>query len=178
MKIRIIIASVIVLVLSVLVILTLQKSEGKRLEITTTETLTENTKNETTTSTTSQTMTKKTTTKKITTKVVPIVKVSENEITSYLYQRVLAYGWNTEDYNAVVNIIIKESGFNPNAVNKKSGACGLFQACPCKDAIKEYPDYMTNYKSQIEWGLKYIKNRPNYGTPTKAWAFWQTHHWY
>ena len=176
MKIRIIIASVIVLALSVLVILTLQKSDVKRFETTTTTIPVDTT--ETTTTTKTATTTKKTTTKKITTKVVPIVKVSENEITSYLYQRVLAYGWNTEDYNAVVNIIIKESGFNPNAVNKKSGACGLFQAYPCKDAIKEYPDYMTNYKSQIEWGLKYIKNRPNYGTPTKAWAFWQTHHWY
>ena len=131
---------------------------------------------ETTTETT--TTTKKKTTKKITTKVVPIVKVSENEITQYLYQKIKEYGWTNEDYNAAANIIIKESSFNPNAVNKKSGACGLFQAYPCKDAIKEYPDYMTNYKSQIEWGLKYIKERPNYGTPTKAWAFWQTHHWY
>lgn len=126
---------------------------------------------ETTNKTTLKT-TKKTTTKRVVTK----IKVNENEITKYLYERILAYGWSTEDYNSAVNIIIKESGFNPNSVNNKSGACGLFQAYPCNKAVKQYPDYKTNYKSQIEWGLNYIKGR--YKTPTKAWEFWLNHKWY
>ena len=37
-------------------------------------------------------------------------------------------------------------------------------------------DYETNYKTQINWGLNYIKQR--YGTPSGAWAFWQEHNWY
>ena len=133
--------------------------------------VTETTKDTTTTKTTLK-LTKKTTTKRVVTK----IKVNENEITKYLYERILAYGWSTEDYNSAVNIIIKESGFNPNSVNNKSGACGLFQAYPCSIAVKQYPDYKTNYKSQIEWGLNYIKGR--YKTPTKAWEFWLQHKWY
>ena len=170
MKIRIIIASVIVLVMSIVVILTLQKSEGKRFETTITTIPVETTESTTITKTTT------TTKKKTTTKIVKKIQVKETEITTYLYERVLQEGWNTTDYNAIVNIIIKESGFNPNSVNKTSGACGLFQAHPCNKAIKQYPDYMTNYKSQIDWGIKYIKGR--YGTPTKAWNFWQVHKWY
>ena len=85
-------------------------------------------------------------------------------------------GWSSSDYEATVNILIKESGINPNSVNKSSGACGLFQAHPCKKAIKQYPDYMTNYKSQVKWGLNYIKGR--YKTPSNAWEFWQQHKWY
>lgn len=170
MKKRIIIASAIVLLLGLLAIINIPKSDSKPEEPFTTNITT--IKEETTkTSTTNKTTTK--TTKKHTTK---RVKVKDTEITSYLYERVLANGWNNEDYNAIVNIVIKESGFNPNSVNKTSGACGLFQAHPCNKAIKQYPDYMTNYKSQIDWGIKYIKGR--YGTPTKAWNFWQVHKWY
>ena len=170
MKKRIIIASAIVLLLGLLAIINIPKSDSKPEEPFTTNITT--IKEETTkTSTTKKTTTK--TAKKHTTKQ---VKVKDTEITSYLYERVLANGWNNEDYNAIVNIVIKESGFNPNSVNKTSGACGLFQAHPCNKAIKQYPDYMTNYKSQIDWGIKYIKGR--YGTPTKAWNFWQVHKWY
>lgn len=170
MKKRIIIASAIVLLLGLLAIINIPKSDSKPEEPFTTNITT--IKEETTkTSTTNKTTTK--TTKKHTTK---RVKVKDTEITSYLYERVLANGWNNEDYNAIVNIVIKESGFNPNSVNKTSGACGLFQAHPCNKAIKQYPDYMTNYKSQIDFGIKYIKGR--YGTPTKAWNFWQVHKWY
>ena len=170
MKKRIIIASAFVLLLGLLAIINIPKSDSKPEEPFTTNITT--IKEETTkTSTTNKTTTK--TTKKHTTK---RVKVKDTEITSYLYERVLANGWNNEDYNAIVNIVIKESGFNPNSVNKTSGACGLFQAHPCNKAIKQYPDYMTNYKSQIDWGIKYIKGR--YGTPTKAWNFWLVHKWY
>lgn len=170
MKKRIIIASAIVLLLGLLAIINIPKSDSKPEEPFTTNITT--IKEETAkTSRTNKTTTK--TTKKHTTK---RVKVKDTEITSYLYERVLANGWNNEDYNAIVNIVIKESGFNPNSVNKTSGACGLFQAHPCNKAIKQYPDYMTNYKSQIDWGIKYIKGR--YGTPTKAWNFWQVHKWY
>ena len=41
-----------------------------------------------------------------------------------------------------------------------------------------YPqlDYLTNYKTQINWGLGYIKSR--YGSPEKAWNFFQQKGWY
>lgn len=160
----------ILLIISGIVIanlLTSTKSDTSTNKTNLTTIITETTKDTTTTKTT-----KKTTTKRVVTK----IKVNENEITKYLYERILSYGWSTEDYNSAVNIIIKESGFNPNSVNNKSGACGLFQAYPCNKAVKHYPDYKTNYKSQIEWGLNYIKSR--YKTPTKAWEFWLNHKWY
>ena len=168
-------AATILLILSELAIVYIKryKPESQKEDITTTIT----TKPiESTTTTQTTTTTSKKTTKKTTTKVVPVVKVSENEITAYLYQKVKEQGWTTSDYNAIVNIAIKESSLNPNSVNKKSGACGLFQAYPCNKAVKQYPDYMTNYKSQVDWGINYIKNR--YQTPSKAWEFWQQHKWY
>ena len=169
---RIIIAVLITLVLSALSIKNLYKKDVvEEQKETTTTTIVEETTNTTTTIKTTTTTKKKTTTK-----VVKKIQVKETEITTYLYERVLQEGWNTTDYNAIVNIIIKESGFNINSVNRSSGACGLFQAHPCKKAIKQYPDYMSNYKSQVDWGIQYIKNR--YKTPTKAWEFWQKHHWY
>ena len=86
------------------------------------------------------------------------------------------YGWTENDFNCLVKLVEKESSWNPNAVNKSSGAAGLFQALPASKMASEGSDYMTNYKIQVKWGLKYIKNR--YGTPANAWAFWQSHRWY
>ena len=37
-------------------------------------------------------------------------------------------------------------------------------------------DYLTNYKTQINWGLSYIKSR--YGNPTQAWAHSERTGWY
>lgn len=86
------------------------------------------------------------------------------------------YGWTEEDYKALIKLVNKESSWNTNAVNKSSGACGLFQALPCSKMASEGSDYRTNYKTQIKWGLKYIKNR--YGSPSKAWNFWKKKGWY
>lgn len=86
------------------------------------------------------------------------------------------YGWTENDFNCLVKLVEKESSWNPNAVNKSSGAAGLFQALPASKMASEGSDYMTNYKIQVKWGLKYIKNR--YETPANAWAFWQQKGWY
>lgn len=120
------------------------------------------------------TTTKVKTTKKVVK--IPKVKVNKNEMIDYLYQQIIAQGWNDNDYNALMNIIKRESNFNVNAVNKKSGACGLFQAHPCSKMKKYGSDYKTNYKTQIAFGISYIKSR--YGTPVKAWEFWLNNHWY
>ena len=98
------------------------------------------------------------------------------EIQSYTHSLVLSYGWSEADYQALVLLVNRESSWNPYSVNKKSKACGLFQAYPCSKMAKYGKDYRTNYKVQVAWGMDYIKNR--YGTPQKAWSFWQSHHWY
>jgi len=37
-------------------------------------------------------------------------------------------------------------------------------------------DYLTNYKTQINWGLSYIKSR--YGSPSNAWSAFRSKGWY
>lgn len=104
------------------------------------------------------------------------VRYNVGEIQSYAHSLVLSYGWTEEDYQYLVLLWNRESSWNPNAVNKKSGACGIPQALPCRKMAKFGRDYRTNYKVQVAWGMDYIKAR--YQTPQNAWAFWQKNHWY
>lgn len=101
---------------------------------------------------------------------------NKGEMQQFAHNLVYQYGWGEDDYYAIVMIVNHESGWRPNAVNKKSGSCGLFQAYPCSKMAKYGKDYRTNYKTQMKFGFEYIKAR--YQTPQKAWAFWQSHHWY
>lgn len=179
MKKKILIIEIIICVLALLILINKLYTPKSEIEV-------QNTTFDAIPSTTSTTTTKTTkkavkTTKKKTTK--KVVKTSNFKISSdkqkmldYAHQLVLSYGWSEKDYQAIVNIGYKESNWNPNDVNKSSGACGIFQAYPCNKVLKNYPDYKTNWKTQIRWGLDYIKYR--YKTPTKAWNFWQKHHWY
>ena len=129
-----------------------------------------------TTTITTKEITKKTTKKKTTKNIKMNVKATQQEMLDYTYTEVIRMGWTKNEYEIVVKLVSHESSWKPNNVNKKSGACGLFQAKPCSKVFKDFPDYNTNYKSQVKWGLNYIKDR--YGTPTKAWNFWKEHKWY
>lgn len=102
--------------------------------------------------------------------------VGENQ--AYAHQLVREYGWSENEYNALVLLWYRESSWNPYAVNKSSGACGIPQAKPCSKMSEEGKDYRTNYKTQIRWGLKYIKKR--YGTPSEAYRQFLSRkpHWY
>ena len=119
---------------------------------------------------------KKKTSKKKYVKVPKRVRYSIGEMQGYAHNMIFEYGWTEEDYQALVLIVYKESSWRPEAVNKKSKSCGLFQAYPCSKMAKYGKDYRTNYKVQVAWGMDYIKNR--YGSPSQAWAFWQKHHWF
>lgn len=119
---------------------------------------------------------KKVVKKKATKKTKYNYRYNVGEIQSYAHSLVLSYGWTEEDYNKLVLLWYRESSWNPNAVNKRSGACGIPQANPCSKMAKYGKDYRTNYKVQVAWGMDYIKAR--YQTPQNAWAFWQKNHWY
>ena len=86
------------------------------------------------------------------------------------------YHWTIKDYNDLVKLWNKESGWNAKARNRYSGACGIPQAYPCSKMKKYGKDYRTNCKTQIKWGLNYIKKR--YKTPSKAWKHFKKKHWY
>lgn len=67
-------------------------------------------------------------------------------------------------------LINKESGCNPNAVNRSSGACGIPQALPCSKLGTKDP------VAQIRWMQDYVNRR--YGGWAGAVAFHRSHNWY
>lgn len=128
--------------------------------------------------TTKKTETKKKTTKN--TKKVPSttkpVAYNVGDLQSYAHSLVISYGWSEYDFECLVKLWNRESGWNPNAVNKKSGACGIPQSLPCNKMASHGSDYRTNGRTQIRWGIDYIKNR--YGSPSGAWEHSQQKGWY
>tara|TARA_R110000868_G_scaffold393078_1_gene663994 strand:+ start:275 stop:658 length:384 start_codon:yes stop_codon:yes gene_type:complete len=74
--------------------------------------------------------------------------------------------------DAKMFIYLKESGNNPSAINKSSGACGLGQALPCS----KMPCSLTDYNCQDHFFTAYMQNR--YGTWENAKAFWLSHNWW
>lgn len=108
-----------------------------------------------------------------------IKKVSHDikKLQEYAYNLVInKYNWTEEDFNALVKLWNRESGWDPNTHNKKSGAHGIPQSLPASKMKSEGADYYTNGETQIRWGLKYIKKR--YGSPSKAWTHSQRKGWY
>jgi len=87
-----------------------------------------------------------------------------------------AAGISPSDYSYVEFIISHESGFNPLAVNKSSGATGLCQALPAHKMQSAGSDYMTNPVTQLRWCDGYAKSR--YGSWGKAHAFWLANRWW
>lgn len=86
------------------------------------------------------------------------------------------YGWSEYDFECLVKLWNRESGWNPNLHNSSSGAHGIPQSLPASKMASEGADYYTNGYTQIRWGLKYIKGR--YGSPSAAWAHSQSKGWY
>lgn len=104
-------------------------------------------------------------------------KVNVKKYQDYAHNLVInKYRWSEYDFQCLVKLWNKESGWNPNAHNKSSGAHGIPQSLPASKMRSEGADYYTNGYTQIRWGLKYIKGR--YGSPSKAWAHSQRKGWY
>jgi hypothetical protein len=76
------------------------------------------------------------------------------------------------DWGYVDYIVSKESGWNPNATNKSSGACGLVQALPCSKVPGNGYDPVDN----LRWANGYATGR--YGSWAGAHAFWTKNHWW
>ena len=105
-----------------------------------------------------------------------VVTGTKAEYQAYAKERCLAYGWSESDFNCLVKLWNRESGWRVSACNRSSGAYGIPQALPASKMASAGSDYLTNYKTQINWGLNYIKSR--YGTPTAAWNHSQSKGWY
>ncbi|WP_309129158.1 transglycosylase SLT domain-containing protein [Microbacterium sp.] len=83
-----------------------------------------------------------------------------------------AAGIASSDWAYVDYIVSKESGWNPNATNPSSGACGLVQALPCS----KVPGNGYNPVDNLRWGNGYAVGR--YGSWSAAYAFWTRNHWW
>lgn len=90
------------------------------------------------------------------------------------------FGWGQSQMGPLIKLWNGESGWNERADNPSSSAYGIPQALPGSKMSSAGSDWRTNPATQIKWGLGYIKNRPDYGSPEAAWAKWQSRspHWY
>lgn len=85
-------------------------------------------------------------------------------------------GWDVDDQHYCTRQIVKrESSWRYNAEN--GHAYGIYQALPGSKMSSAGGDWRINPNTQNKWGIMmYMTSR--YGSPCKAWRFWQNHGWY
>lgn len=83
-----------------------------------------------------------------------------------------AAGIAAGDWGYVDYVVSRESGWNPNATNSSSGACGLVQALPCS----KVPGNGYNPVDNLRWANGYATGR--YGSWQGAYNFWINNHWW
>jgi len=95
---------------------------------------------------------------------------------SYASGRLAAFGWGQDQFQCLAQLWTKESNWLTTATNPYSGAYGIAQALPAGKYASAGSDWLTNYRTQVEWGLGYIKDR--YGSPCGAWSHSVSYSWY
>ncbi len=88
-------------------------------------------------------------------------------------QTLVIIAWGLSEWDAFHDLVMRESGWNPRALNKSSGACGIPQSLPCSKLPQGID---TPPIEQVKWMIKYVQNR--YGSPTKAIQFHNSKGWY
>lgn len=86
------------------------------------------------------------------------------------------YGWTGKNWQNLVNLWNRESGWRWNAENPWSGAYGIPQSLPPSKMAAFGANYRDDAAAQIDWGLSYIAGR--YGSPNKAWEHSEHYGWY
>ncbi len=86
------------------------------------------------------------------------------------------FGWSKRQFRYLQLLWNAESGWNVYATNPYSGAYGIPQADPGAQMASAGPDWWSNARTQIRWGLRYIKER--YGSPEAAWEHELSTGWY
>ncbi|HEU0192631.1 MAG TPA: hypothetical protein VFQ71_00450 [Gaiellales bacterium] len=81
-------------------------------------------------------------------------------------------GWTGTEWDCLNNLWTNESHWDHLADNPTSSAYGIPQATGGR-MQSAGADWRTNPETQIRWGLNYIATTKRYGTPCKAWAWWQ-----
>jgi hypothetical protein len=86
------------------------------------------------------------------------------------------HGWSRRHFSCLDRLWTRESGWNHRAYNRYTGAYGIPQANPAGKMRSAGRDWRTNPRTQIRWGLGYIRHR--YGTPCRAWRHSEVTGWY
>ena len=86
------------------------------------------------------------------------------------------FGWSEKQYKCLNSLWTKESHWNYQARNPRSGAHGIAQALPATKMESVGTDWRTNPVTQIRWGLEYINSR--YGSPCAAFSKWKRSRYY
>ncbi len=86
------------------------------------------------------------------------------------------YGWGKKQYRDLRFLWTKESRWQYRAHNGSSGAYGIPQSLPGHKMASAGKDWRTNPRTQVRWGLDYIKMR--YGKPSGAVAHFRARNWY
>lgn len=106
----------------------------------------------------------------------PPISPDPGSAQAYAQDAVAARGWGSSEFDCLVALWSRESGWRVNAYNASSGAYGIPQSLPGSKMSSAGSDWETNAGTQIEWGLGYIGGR--YGTPCGAWAHSEDAGWY
>lgn len=114
-------------------------------------------------------------------KVVALKRASRSAMRSFARRYAIVkmkkeYNWGLNQFKCLDKIWEHESHWQWDARNKRSGALGIPQAYPGHKMKSAGKDYKTNYKTQIDWGLKYINVR--YGSPCRAKSYRHRHGYY
>ena len=86
------------------------------------------------------------------------------------------YHWASWQFHYLNLLWMRESGWNRFAYNHSSGAYGIPQAVPGDKMASAGPDWQTSARTQIIWGMGYIRAR--YGNPWNAWQHERRYGWY
>lgn len=100
---------------------------------------------------------------------VPTFTPNPGTAQAYAQLEVTARGWAPEEFDCLVVLWNRESGWRANAANPSSGAYGIPQSLPGSKMASAGTDWQTNAETQINWGLTYIAGR--YGSPCAALSF-------
>ncbi|ALV47224.1 hypothetical protein MB46_18725 [Arthrobacter alpinus] len=95
---------------------------------------------------------------------------------AYAATQVSARGWGAGEMSCLTQLWERESNWRTTAMNPDGGAYGIVQSLPAEKMASVGADYLTNYETQIKWGLNYITD--TYSTPCGAWAHSNAVNWY
>jgi len=87
------------------------------------------------------------------------------------------FGWRPKyQFRSLNRLWEHESSWRIHAYNPYSGAYGIPQAVPGSKMSTAGPNWRNSARTQIRWGLRYIRSR--YGKPRRAWAHEVVYGWY